>query len=153
MCEGFAEAFQCCRCGTSIYQLSAWRTSEHPATCSRHTELARSVVRSRCSAFQPSEAAHLKKPPAHTRRVDIAEELHGLARDVRHAPEVRFEHGAHVLIHRGLDFPERTAARVVHDDVDAAECLFRYSEGVDDLLRLGDVELQGEETVRRIFRR
>ena len=125
----------------------------HPVTCPGHTELARRVIRHCPRPLQPSPGAHLEQPPAHTGRVDLAEEPDRLARDVRHAPEVRLEQSAHVLIHRGLDFPERTAARVVHDDIDAAECLFRYSEGVDDLLRLGDVELQGQETVRRIFRR
>ncbi len=64
-------------------------------------------------------------------------------------PEVRLEHRAHaILVHRGLDLAHRGLAGVVRDDIDAAKLGLSCGEHVDDVLRLGDVELDGEEVVK-----
>ena len=54
-------------------------------------------------------------------RVHIAEHADRLARDVRRAPEVQFEHAPRITVWRTLDLGDEQAACVVVHDVDAAE--------------------------------
>ena len=123
--------------------------SPRSATSKREelTELGRRVVRRARHALEPAGRRDLEQASARALGVHLAEEPDSLARDPRSAPEVRLEHRARVRVGHGLDLPERDERSVVRDDVDAPELRLRGGERVEDVLLLGDVELEREQAV------
>ena len=85
------------------------------------------------------------------RLVLVAEEPDGLLGHVHGTPEIHLEYVPCDVIRSRLRFPEGGETGIVEDDVDASELGLGGGEGVDDLLRLGDVQLDSQQAVGGIL--
>lgn len=87
-----------------------------------------------------------RRPPS-PGGVGLAKELDSFAGDGNRAPEVGLKERARIGVLDALCFAQVRVSGVVEDDIDVAERILSLSEGVGDLLGMGDVRSDSKDAV------
>lgn len=111
------------------------------------TVLRRGVESEAVGPHDAVHGRHLQKTAAVARGVRLAKELDSFAGNGYRTPEVGLKESACIGVLDALYFSQVRVSGVVEDDVDMSESTFSLSKGLGDLLGMGDVRLDSQNTV------